>query len=100
MKEITIEMPLVSACSVELCGYNLNHQCHAKAITVGDSANPGCDTFFKADKHSKETKRVAGVGACKVSECKFNEDFECAANNISVGFARHKINCLTFTPRS
>ena len=96
MKKITLEMPLVSRCDVSKCGYNIDDHCHAKAITVGDNANPGCDTFFNASKHNKETKRIAGVRACKVSNCKHNNDFECTAETIIVGFVKQKINCLTF----
>lgn len=99
MEKVIAEMPIVSRCDVSRCGYNVNHGCHAKAITVGDLANPGCDTFFNASKHNKETKRIAGVGACKVSSCKHNEDFECTAENIVVGFANQKINCLTYATR-
>ncbi|MDD4976943.1 MAG: DUF1540 domain-containing protein [Bacteriovorax sp.] len=96
MEKITIEMPLVSQCDVSSCGYNVNDTCHAKAITVGDHFNPGCDTFFEGSKHNKETKRIAGVGACKVGTCKYNNDFECTAENIIVGFSKHEINCLTY----
>ena|SRR3990167_2812242 len=99
MKKVTIEMPLVSRCDVSRCGYNVNSSCHAKAITVGDYTNPGCDTFLDGSEHSKETKRIAGVGACKVVNCKYNEDFECTAENIIVGFAKKKINCLTYATR-
>jgi hypothetical protein len=96
MEKLTIEMPLVSRCDVDQCGYNVSHFCHAKAITIGDNKNPGCDTFFDTNNHNKETKRNAGVGACKVSACKYNNDFECTASNIKVGFSHQKINCLTF----
>lgn len=98
MEKVTIEMPKVSQCSVSECGFNVDSNCHAKAITVGDFQNPGCDTFMSSDKHTQETVRIAGVGACKVSSCKYNEDFECAAENIVVGFKQEKVNCLTFTP--
>lgn len=97
MKKTTIEMPPVSQCDVSRCGYNVNNNCHAKAITIGDNSNPGCDTFFEASKHNKEIKRIAGVGACKVNTCKFNNDFECTAENIIVGLSKQKINCLTFS---
>ncbi len=96
MNKITIEMPIVSKCEVDHCGYNLNQICHAKAITIGDNSNPGCDTFFLTEGHSKETKRHAGVGACKVNLCQYNKDFECNASTINVGFTQNKINCLTF----
>jgi hypothetical protein len=97
MEKVTIEMPLVSSCDVSHCGFNVNHTCHAKAITVGDNLNPGCDTFFETNEHNKEKKRIAGVGACKVNTCKNNIDFECTAENILVGFSKQKINCLTFS---
>ncbi|MBC7540361.1 MAG: DUF1540 domain-containing protein [Bacteriovorax sp.] len=97
MEKVTIEMPLVSSCDVSRCGFNVNHTCHAKAITVGDNFNPGCDTFFETNEHNKENKRIAGVGACKVNTCKHNIDFECTAESIVVGFSKQKINCLTFT---
>jgi len=41
MKTITIETPLVSECSVTECAYNLNSDCHARAITIGDGVHPG-----------------------------------------------------------
>jgi hypothetical protein len=93
------EMPEVQKCDALHCGYNVNSNCHAKAITVGDYLNPGCDTFLGTERHIKETKRIAGVGACKVSNCKFNDDYECSAPNISVGLKEGKVNCLTFTKR-
>ena len=96
MNEIMNEMAPVSSCDAEHCGYNVNHQCHAKAITVGDYLNPGCDTFLDANRHSKEITRIAGVGACKIAGCRFNDDFECTAEKIKVGFLQQRINCLTF----
>lgn len=100
MQQITIEMPVVSKCQISQCGYNVNHNCHAKAITIGDSMNPGCDTYMSASSHNRETKRIAGVGACKVGTCRFNEDYECSAESISVGMNGKLINCLTYSPRS
>ncbi len=94
-----LEMPEVKRCDANDCGYNLNSNCHAKAITIGDYSNPGCDTFMGIHRHTKEIKRIAGVGACKVSDCKFNDDYECIAQDISVGFKEGKVNCLTFTAR-
>lgn len=99
MGKVTIEMPMVSKCDIKNCGYNVNNNCHAKAITVGDGTNPGCDTFFENSTHNRETKRIAGVGACKVSSCQFNNDFECGADSVSVGHTDGKINCLTFKER-
>lgn len=98
MDKVINEMPPVSRCDVDRCTYNVNQACHAKAITIGDFNNPGCDTYFENNQHNKETKRMAGVGACKVDECQYNKDFECMAAKIVVGFKTAKINCLTFKP--
>lgn len=96
MEKVLIEMPKVNDCSVKKCGYNCDCSCHAKAITIGDGTNPGCDTFFDSNEHAKNTRINAGVGACKVKVCKHNKDFECTADKISVGFNDGKINCLSF----
>ena len=100
MRQVKIEMPIITKCEVIRCGYNVNSNCHAKAITIGDEVNPSCDTFFLNSIHSRETLRIAGVGACKINSCQYNDDFECTANSISVGEARGKINCLTFSVKS
>ncbi len=94
------EMPKVKACSVKQCAYNTNQSCHAKAITVGDSRNPDCDTFFLSKAHTKHITGNAGVGACKVSHCRYNEDFECTANGIDVGVKANHVKCLTYAPRA
>ncbi len=99
MKTITIETPLVSECSAIECAYNLNRNCHARAITIGDSVHPSCDTFFNNKNHTKAAVRAAGVGACKVAACKFNDDFECITENIQVGHSIDEISCLTFAAR-
>lgn len=92
-------MPIISRCDVSGCAYNTDKNCHARAITVGDLANPGCDTFFDNIGHTKETQRIAGVGACKVTNCRHNNDLECTADSIEVGFSAKKINCLTYAPQ-
>ena len=94
--KMTIDMPVVSGCAVSECAYNVDEQCHARAITIGDGVHPGCDTFLSASKHTHDDQRVAGVGACKVSGCSYNEDFECIADQITVGRSAGDINCLTF----
>ena len=101
VKQLSIQMPVVSQCSVSDCAYNTNNGCHARAITVGDTVRPGCDTYFSmpGSTHSKAGQRTAGVGACKVSSCQFNEDFECVAEEIAVGHASNEINCLTYQSR-
>lgn len=97
--KITIEMPQVSACEVIECAYNVDSNCHARAITVGDGIHPGCDTFLMSDSHAVHYRKLAGVGACKVTGCLFNEEFECMADGIQVGIKGNEINCLTYTSR-
>lgn len=96
--QITVDMPVVSECAVTECAYNNSQACHAKAITVGDGANPGCDTYLGSASHTRRSSGTAGVGACKVSHCKHNDDFECQAESINVGFESSQVHCLTFMP--
>jgi hypothetical protein len=96
--KMTIEMPQIKGCAIVDCAYNLDKECHARAITIGDGVHPGCDTaYFNQGHHVKESNRVAGVGACKVSGCTHNVDLECSASNISVGFRNQHVNCLTYS---
>lgn len=99
MKQMSIEMPLVSECSVAECAYNTDSCCHARAITVGDGVHPGCDTFALLGMHSTAKQRMAGVGACKVAACRHNEDLECMADEIHVGRASSDVTCLTYSHR-
>lgn len=100
MKKARNAMPSVSGCLVEKCSYNVNKTCHARAITVGDSIIPHCDTYLDGDRHVMNTKLVAGVGACKVASCRFNNDFECIADHIRVGLATDRTaRCLSFQQR-
>ncbi len=64
--QIALEMPDVAECA-----YNVDKHCHARAITIGDGDNPGCDTFLTASHHTRNANRVAGVGACKVVNCRY-----------------------------
>lgn len=99
MKKITLEMPVVSKCAASACAYNVNSNCHARAITVGDSVKPGCDTFMEGSRHIKDAERIAGIGACKTASCKFNDDLECMADSVQVGMVRNEANCVTFAMR-
>ena len=99
MVQICLEIAPVSRCDVNQCGYNTNNSCHAKAITIGDSTTPGCDTFMDIKRHSQRLKRISGVGACKTNTCQFNNDFECIAENVTVGYSNGDIRCLTFCSR-
>lgn len=99
MNKICLEMPIVTKCMASECAYNANSNCHARAITVGDALQPGCDTFMKGSRHVRQVQQVAGIGACKTASCKFNEDLECMAEGIQVGMIRNEANCMTFTSR-
>lgn len=98
MNTKTIDMPDVAACDVADCAYNKEGGCHARAITVGDGVHPGCDTFLRAQEHSRRSEG-AGVGACKVKGCRYNDDYECQANAIRVGRRLDVVECMTFAPR-
>ncbi|MBS1187795.1 MAG: hypothetical protein H6R04_1813 [Burkholderiaceae bacterium] len=103
MQKISIEMPVVSDCSISDCGYNAGNACHARAITVGHKVHPDCGTYFSLSAsaaHSKGKPTPTGVGACSVSNCRHNEDYECVANKISIGQVVDRINCLTYAQRS
>ncbi|AOS97162.1 hypothetical protein AUP74_01731 [Microbulbifer aggregans] len=91
---IATDMPEVAKCAISQCAYNTDSSCHARAITIGDGDNPGCDTYFRNKKHTR-SNRSAGVGACKVSACNHNEDFECCADSIDVGEQGGEVKCMT-----
>lgn len=99
MKKIILEMPTVTKCMASECAYNVNTNCHARAITIGDLTHPGCDTFLGGVGHTKQARQIAGIGACKTAICKFNDDLECMADTIQVGMVKSKANCTTFTLR-
>ncbi len=93
--KMTLEMPQVRGCRVIECLYNRGERCHARAITVGDSGHPRCDTFTKSSSHVVAVPS-AGVGACKVSVCKYNGDFECQAGNVTLDRCGDHADCTTF----
>lgn len=93
--KFVIEMPDVSACGVGECAYNVDGDCHAKAITIGDGVHPGCDTYLTASHHTRGGS-TAGVGACKVERCRHNDDLECGAPSIHVDTEAGDAVCTTF----
>ncbi len=95
MSPMKIDMPVVAECSATDCAYNVNSNCHARAITVGDGVHPGCDTFFK-HKHIINASQTAGIGACKITDCKYNNDCECVTDRIRVGRGSGGAICLTY----
>ncbi len=99
MNKICLEMPPVTKCMASECAYNVDRNCHARAITIGDATRPGCDTFLKGSAHIRKAQQIAGIGACKTSSCKFNDDLECMADNVQVGMIQSEANCTTFSMR-
>ncbi|WP_323845207.1 DUF1540 domain-containing protein [Microbulbifer magnicolonia] len=93
---IATDMPEVAKCVVSQCAYNADDACHARAITIGEGADPDCDTYFDSNKHTRSS-RTAGVGACKIEDCTHNRDFECTADSIQVGASAGTANCQTYT---
>ena len=96
MKTICLEMPVVKECMASDCVYNTSSSCHARAISIGDSIHPDCDTFMTGSRHAKSVNQIAGIGACKTTGCKFNNDLECMAESVQVGMVQNKANCRTF----
>jgi len=95
MPYTTIEIPLIKSCNATECSYNIKNACHARAITVGDSLGPNCDTFINRPRCSPNSGQ-SGVGACKMNTCAFNRQCECQADSIEVGKNDNGVQCLTF----
>jgi hypothetical protein len=91
-----MEMSMVMKCEVNDCAYNADNSCNTKAITIGDSMNPRCDTFCQSTRKGGDESSMAFVGACKVDVCKYNTSLECQAKGISVGYGEEEPDCLTF----
>lgn len=98
--KMIVEMPPVSSCNAAACAYNVDRQCHAKAVTIGNSASPSCDTFFDSGKHTINETGRAGVGACKTADCIANEDYECSAEGVTIGLVNGNVRCLTYRKRT
>lgn len=97
---MTMQMPEVNRCEVQECSYNRNGECHALAITIGDTnTNALCDTFLRAGQKGGDMDATGKVGACKADACKHNHDLECSAPGITVGSESGKAKCKTFSMR-
>ncbi len=94
-----MDMPVVNACEVGSCSYNRDRNCHALAITVGDSLHAHCDTFFSTSSKGGDPSAPGHVGACKMADCRHNVDLECQAPGIAVGYRQDQADCLTYAPR-
>ncbi len=92
-------MSRVTRCEVSECAYNMDDVCHAKAITIGDTIYPKCDTYCASMVKGGDDDCVAGVGACKVASCIYNSDLECESPEICVGYEEDEADCLTFESR-
>ncbi|BDZ42468.1 hypothetical protein GCM10025865_17670 [Paraoerskovia sediminicola] len=94
------ELPQVAECSIDGCGYNHEHGCHAGAVTIaGTSGDAACATFIPLSEKGGLDKVVAHVGACQRGECIHNDHLECAAPSIRVGAGASSddhADCLTF----
>lgn len=95
-----LDLPAVASCTVEGCAFNTQKKCHAKAVTIGNSGNPSCDTFHPSSHHTGNVRMLAGVGACKTEDCTNNENFECTAAEIHVGTNRGHNVCLSYQRRT
>jgi phage-related tail fiber protein len=97
-----LDLPHVSDCTVESCGYN-HDGCHAGAVTVAGHAGAAeCATFIPLSTKGGLDKVVAQVGACQRGECVHNESLECRADSVRIGAGAAKedlADCLTYTPR-
>lgn len=91
-----IKMPNVLFCNVYECAYNDRDACHAMAITVDNSPEPMCDTFFRRDVKGGVQEFNGSVGACKNDRCMHNTSFECTANGIHVSKHQETPACDTF----
>ncbi len=96
-----IEMTVVADCSAGQCVYNVHNRCHAKAITIGGTMHPACDTYLSSEKHpdlshTQALHILAGVGACKTIGCKHNQDLQCTASSMRVQTHAAHADCVTF----
>jgi len=94
-----MKMPRVFACDATECAYNKDQQCHALAITVGDTKAAQCDTFWQSSEQGGDPDAIAGVGACHVSDCQYNKHLECSAPSVKIGHCGQEVDCLTFSSK-
>jgi len=95
-------MANVSACDASSCAYNVDLNCHARAITVGAGVHPACDTYIPRARRpdaAADSGPSAGVGACKVTRCRHNQNLECEAPEIRVEPHEKHADCVTFALR-
>jgi hypothetical protein len=94
----TMNLPVVSSCSVDGCSYNHDHDCHAGAITVtGSGGDACCGTFIHTDDKGGVDEH-GHVGACHRADCRHNDHLECTAPGVEVGVGADPADCLTYAP--
>ncbi len=94
------EMPQVVECSIDGCGYNHDHGCHAGAVTIaGHTGDAECATFIPLGTKGGLDKVISHVGACQRSECVHNDSLECTATAVRLGPGAVDADCLTYEPR-
>ncbi len=96
---MAVQTPKVLDCNVTECSYNSNKQCHAVAITVGDSTCAMCDTYFKSSQKGGAMEVTGSVGACKEADCRHNKSLECSAPGIHVSNHMDHADCSTYARR-
>ena len=91
-----MKMPEIDGCEMRECAYNESSQCHAIAITIGDSGDARCDTYFGFESKGGDPDQTGHVGACKMSDCVHNERLECTAGGIHVAGKGDQADCTTY----
>ena len=86
----------VLSCKVNGCGYNMNEECRAQAVSIG-ADHAMCDTFSESGTAEAEASPL--VAACQIDDCQFNESQGCHASGINVAWHEHHADCGTFLPR-
>ena len=82
----TINLPLISSCTVDGCSYNHDHECHAAAVTISSTGTEAsCVTFIPLGVKGGLDKVVSHVGACQRADCLHNKDLECTAEAVRIG---------------
>lgn len=85
----------VVTCKVTECSYNMQEQCRAPQIEVGDD-HPRCDTFTTSGATPSTKQEMPTVGACHVKHCSFNKSDNCDAPGITVMHHTSHADCGSY----
>lgn len=95
-----MDIPRIQKCEASECAYNKEMECHAVAITVGNSSSALCDTFLNRSRKGGVAGLTGGVGACKMDSCRHNSELECTIDpGINVAFKANQARCSSFSRR-